>query len=543
MRASFPIAAALALTGLAIGQPFTLSRVANSPVVNSATVSIQVLTIDDPPAEPILTDPNLWTIFIKGSGLKLSLKPASAITYDPQTGLITLALPLSVFGGVDPAKGNWSVSFQNPGGGLLSARQDPVTNDAFALGVPSKPKITGPDLTIELKVSGIPPPGNIVNNRNNWRVLATDSNGNAKAVQPVTSATYRKNSQFVMVNFPAAQVAPVDLSSASYTVGFLAPDSMLTSAPTGSSSGALAAAKGRDDADLYFAGTYIAGVGTKPLWQIDAKGGYSNSPDKFPVVNWFVGKSKPTIRFGIYGEMKTNLDAQTPIDRTQLDPDSLSAYTTLFRSGKIDTSAYKWEIQPAGGEFSRKYPASNFISGGRFRLIRVLAAKKAWGADLIPSLGFEGGKNLNKPGMLFNRPVDLHSYDGIVRLRGGADANFYVNRRAPSSPSDAYVFVLSGSWVARVPFMVEPFTTYAYLPDPQDPTQITRQQTIAMRSNTRHYVQVDATWNITKLLGIQAEYKYGSLPPMFEFTSHQMSVGLVFKAAYNHNNGVSSPLP
>jgi hypothetical protein len=202
----------------------------------------------------------------------------------------------------------------------------------------------------------------------------------------------------------------------------------------------------------------------------------------------------------------------------------------------------KWEVQPVGGEFSRKYPASNLISGGRVRFVKVPAAQKRWGADLIPSLGFEGGKNLNKPSVLFMRPVDLHAYNAIARLRAGADANLYWFRRV-STPDDTYAFTLNGSWVARVPFTAEPFTTTAYLPDPTDATMITRQQVVGMRKNTRHYVKVDAAWNVTKLFGLQAEYKYGSLPPLFEFVSHQVSVGLLFKATYQKNHGVASPLP
>jgi len=101
--------------------------------------------------------------------------------------------------------------------------------------------------------------------------------------------------------------------------------------------------------------------------------------------------------------------------------------------------------------------------------------------------------------------------------------------------------LMSASWLARVPFTDEPFTTAAYLPDPTDATMITRQEVVSLRRNTRHYVQVDAAWNVTKLFGVQAEYKYGSLPPMFELVSHQVSVGLLFKASYakDHSPGKS----
>jgi hypothetical protein len=350
----------------------------------------------------------------------------------------------------------------------------------------------------------------------------------------------------VTLTFPAPEIGPVQASDASWSAAFLTPDTTLTTASGGASAGPLAQAKSRDDADLYVSGTYIAGVGTKPIWAIDAKAGYSDAPEKVPVVNRFVKSSPTNLRFGIYGEMTTDPDTQVPVDRTQVDPDSILGYTTLFQTVRLGHNPFfyglKWEVQPVGGEFSRKYPASNLISGGRIRFVRVLAAQKRWGADLIPSLGFEGGKNLNKPTALFMRPVDLDAYDIIARLRTGAEANLYWYRRAPT-PDNAYAFTLNGSWGARVPFTREPLTTTAYLPDPADATQITRQQVVEMRKQTRHYVQVTAAWNLTKLFGLQVEYKYGALPPLFEFVSHQVTVGLLFKAAYQKNHGVTSSLP
>ncbi len=525
---------------------FRLDRVANHPAVAGNEVSIQVTSNGSPvPPQSVLTAPGSWTITVQGPGkVHFSVSPSTNPAYDSFTGVITLTVNHARFGATDPAKCSWQVALQS-GDARYSASQDPAESDNFSLGAVSA-KVMGAQVLLNLRVHGIPPPGGVLSNGAYWRVQATDSDGNRRAIQPVERALYAPMSGVVVLSLPTSALGSVNLKDASWSAVFLPPDNTLASAPGSAAGNALQQAKTRDDADLYVSGSYIAGVGTKPIWALDAKAGYSSAPDKFPVLNWFVKSSPPNLRFGIYGEITTNPDTQPPVDRSQVDPDSILAYTTLFQTVRLPLNPFfyglKWEVQPVGGEFSRKYPASNLISGGRVRFIKVLAAEKRWGADLIPSLGFEGGKNLNQPGTLFMRPVDLHNYDAIARFRTGADANFYWYRRVPT-PGDAYAFTLTGSWIARVPFTPEPFTTTAYLPSLTDPTMITRQQIVEMRTNTRHYVQIDAVWYATKLFGFQTEYKYGSLPPLFEFVSHQVSVGLQFKATYPHNHSVANPLP
>jgi hypothetical protein len=414
-------------------------------------------------------------------------------------------------------------------------------------------KASGNCVTVNVRATGIPPAPSDLLNSQNWRVQAQDSDGNAKAVQGVEQVSYRINSGQVILTFPTDAIHPVNPDKAGWTPLFLPPNQSLSATAASSFSGALQAAKGRDDADLYISGGYIAGVGTKPIMILDVKLGYSDALFKYPSLfepppkdgSTPKGVKQPNLRLGFYGELSSNVGAQAPNDRTRIDPDSASAYSTILENIRLPHNALfyglKWELQPAGGEFSRKYPESNFISGGKVSLTSELVVKKAWGLDLIPSVGFEGGTNLNKPSMLFGRPVDLSRYDGIARLRAGANAHLYIYRKIPS-PGDDYAFTLTGSWIARVPFTPEPFTTYAYLPDPMTPSNITRQQTVALGTNTRHYVEVDAAWNLNKLLGFSASYKYGAQPPLFEFVDHQMSLGVLFKASYAHNHSVTNPL-
>jgi hypothetical protein len=363
-------------------------------VATATGVFIQVTTVNQPPAGASLTDATRWTIIVKGpQHLSIKSTPTGPVTYDPASGVVTLNLPRGSFGAADPSKCSWRVGFQGTAGARLEAAQDPAISDTFTLGSASG-SVSGPDVHVRVRASGIAPAGGIVNNREYWRVQLNDSSGNGKAIQPVGRAEYSFSTGFVTLTFPASEMGPIRTSDVTWSAAFLTPDTTLTTAQTRGGGSALQQAKSRDDADLYLSGNYIAGVGTKPIWAIDAKAGYSDAPEKVPVVNWFVKSSPANLRFGIYGEMKTNVDAQPPVERTQLDPDSILGYATLFRTTRLTATpllyGLKWEVQPVGGEFSRKYPASNLISGARVRLFQVLAAKRPVGRGSHSVVGVRG---------------------------------------------------------------------------------------------------------------------------------------------------------
>ncbi len=84
---------------------------------------------------------------------------------------------------------------------------------------------------------------------------------------------------------------------------------------------ALGAAKGKDDADLYLFGSYLAGFSTKPIYVIDAKLNWApeitkGTPDpvakKKPGTGWFAGAKS---------SLSINTDTKAPNDRTEVDPE------------------------------------------------------------------------------------------------------------------------------------------------------------------------------------------------------------------------------
>jgi hypothetical protein len=81
---------------------------------------------------------------------------------------------------------------------------------------------------------------------------------------------------------------------------------------------------------------------------------------------------------------------------------------------------------------------------------------------------------------------------------------------------------------ARMLFADEPFTTLDYYTK-ADGTR-DRAKFVHMRLNVRHWVTSGVTWNINDYFGLTAQYKFGSLPPLFELVEHQVTFGLVMKS-------------
>ena len=382
-----------------------------------------------------------------------------------------------------------------------------------------RPVITATGI-VDLEISTQGPQPSDWNVPAHWTVQVTCGGANPASVtfSPASPADllYDTSTSIVTIHAPVASFAGIDPATATISVVFVS-GGRVYSATQRPPAKRITAAKARQDADIYLAGSFLAGVATKPIWMIDAKVGYADQ----------LGKNA-NVRLGVYGELSTNTDTKAPNDRAEIDPDSIRAYTKIFGShyvGGPSLYSINWEVQPAGGEFTRDNPSSNFVSGGRLRFIMPLGGLPV---DFAPVIGGELGHNLNKPPTLFDLPVNLGNYNAIARLLGGADANYYVFRpRDKISGDDPYRFVFSASWLARVPFAAEPFTTAEFVTG-SDGT-VKRQKIVRMRQNTRHYVQANGTWNLTKLLGVQIQYRYGSLPPLFVLVNHQATIGFVLK--------------
>ena len=363
----------------------------------------------------------------------------------------------------------------------------------------------------------------ILSGRTSWGLRVFDKVGDDYVELPFgfSSASAQKSSTgeyTVALKFRESQLQGKAPDSLRWSVVFLGSGEFLaktqdptaTTIPTtivASTKKIFTPAKARDDADIYISGSVLAGQGTKPIYMLDAK------------VNFAPPISKNDLRFGIYSEIQSNANATPPNNRSTIDPDSITASATLNQLRK----SFYWELKPAGGEFSRKYPESNFVSSGTVAWWRD--SKNVAGGWFVfyPSIGFEAGKNLNKPTILFKQPADLSRYDAIARIVPTVQAEYFV-----WSSKDNPKATINGSYQVRLLLADEPFTTYEYYTKPDGTRD--RTQFVSMRNNARHWVNAGVTWNVSDYVGLTAQYKFGSIPPLFELVSHQVSLGVVFKS-------------
>lgn len=268
--------------------------------------------------------------------------------------------------------------------------------------------------------------------------------------------------------------------------------------------------------DMNFAGTFIAGGGTNPLYSFDITGGY--------VTPWKIGHNETTdknwLTTGINIKVEINQNVKPPVHRTTFNPDSITTGLgfTHFLEFPGRLNGMRIQVQP-GGEFSRTDPSSNFITSSlaTFDLAPWLKGDTTISYfTLYPFIGFEVGRNLNRPTLIDKVAVDLTNYKGIARGFTGADAKFGI---ADKTKKD--ILSVTGTYRLRLPAIDEPFVETLH--------QVT---TVAMTTKARHWVEGDIAYTVPawKYLSITASYQYGELPPLFSFVDHKFTFGLKLQA-------------
>lgn len=278
------------------------------------------------------------------------------------------------------------------------------------------------------------------------------------------------------------------------------------------------AAKGKSDADIYLSGTFLAGQGTKPLYTLDAKIGW--------VPEWrssLSGSAHPrtSIFAGVESSLTINSTASPPVNRTQTDPDSITADINVH----FIRSNWIFALYPLKGEFSRRNADSNLVPAGTIQW--AWAPKNIGKRSAIafyPSIGIEGGRNLDKPATFDGAAANLSGYNGIFRGVIGAFAAYYFES-AKADPDNPYQFEITSTFVDRIVATPEPFLTTSLV----NGKSVTK---VNFSTNPREYIETDLTWNINSLVGVTVKDTWGSLPPLFALTGQQVTMGLTFKAKF-----------
>ena len=166
-----------------------------------------------------------------------------------------------------------------------------------------------------------------------------------------------------------------------------------------------------------------------------------------------------------------------------------------IKAGMFRGDAFGWELDPAGGEFSRENTESNFISGGKLRLALLMPKIHM---DLTPAVGTEkSGRTSTSP-----RCCSIARLISAASTRSGGSqaprsSNYYVFRHTITKDG-LTAFVFNASFGRRESRLrPEPFTLSQYVAD--DTGKVSLQKIVSVRQNTRHHVKATATWNLSKL--------------------------------------------
>ncbi len=279
-------------------------------------------------------------------------------------------------------------------------------------------------------------------------------------------------------------------------------------------------------ADVSLSGSFLAGGGTKPIYSFELNGGIYKRAE----IQGLIG-----FHLGVTGTVEINQSVQPPNNRTNVDPESITAALAFqrlkaFRKPKLGLFGLQFDEALPSGEFSRTDPSSNIIFRSSlllgFSSISSPKHRSLYGT-IYPLLALEAGKNLNKPSMIAMTAVDLSHYNAIFRGVLGSDAVFAV----ASADRSADVFSISGSYRVRLPAFDEPFVETLH-----------QATTVSLTTKARNWVQANvnyAPWRF-KYLSLNAKYEYGELPPLFVLVNHQFTLGLTLQAVQSGKPGLVS---
>jgi hypothetical protein len=263
----------------------------------------------------------------------------------------------------------------------------------------------------------------------------------------------------------------------------------------------IAAAKTKDDSNVYLSGIFAPAAGTSPTYTVDSKANY--------ILRSF---AKGAYTVSATGDVNTD-------KKKTADPDS---FHWAIPVQHVETFNVTEQWSAIGMELDKKANAINLVSAPSVtRAVGYVFARPdgknpgtstvAASVGLELSGGLEFGSNLKNDYAVANKTIG--GQGGF--LRGVPSANCYLI--IPRVLRLSKISVTS-SYTARIPTRNEVFleTRHRATPFPE------------LASNTRHYIQNTLNFMLTDYVGIQIKHQYGSLPPAFSFVQNSGSIGLVF---------------
>lgn len=333
----------------------------------------------------------------------------------------------------------------------------------------------------------------------NWLIIAINTQGKTTTHKPV-SATADRINKLVLLEIGADLLAggTLDPQTNKIIIRYQQmdfPDVVLGVPKKTGVRATFGAAKGKDDADIYFKGTVITEKNRKPLYSIESKFSYLFDLQKKGAIG-----GKISADFA----QESNLDADSII--------ATGTYEKILRFGPPSTGV-RVVADFIGGEFDRKNKTRNLVAGVYGVLIipgKRFSKNNSVTANFLA--GFEAGHNYR------NSLVE----DGIGnfwRPKFGVNTYFLFRDPGPLNRITA-----SAEYKIRLPRSAEPFTRF-----------INDEETTFLTKKPRHDYLFSLDFMFTEAFGISVQHRYGSVPPVFKLIDNKVSLGLVFKLKQKNN--------
>jgi hypothetical protein len=277
--------------------------------------------------------------------------------------------------------------------------------------------------------------------------------------------------------------------------------------------GALAAAKSKSDADIYFNGSYTAVLGGDPVYDIDTFAGYM----------WAIQKGDGYFgRLGLYGQLRTKMSAKA-------DPNSFLTYAVYQNVlgnggwwGPFQSPIFNYRL--FGAEFDRSATQLNLINSPVITLpFRPVAPPNQENSKVTAWPQFN---------LLFGTEfVDVRKSvlapTGHWHTRGLLGATFATGYAPKIKSFDSWQ--LTSSWQVRLPSAPEIFYDDRFAPiDPTTGKPNLKKTPPMLGTQPRHSFDTKFTYNYAPWGGFTLEHTYGSLPPIFNKTDQSFALGLTF---------------
>lgn len=256
-------------------------------------------------------------------------------------------------------------------------------------------------------------------------------------------------------------------------------------------------------ADVVISGALVSASGAKPTYFFESQLKYRFGQSGFDVNGKIVGN-----------------------EGSAVDPDSIKAALGykkhLPRWNGRGLFWRTWLLADAlRGEFSRKDQTSNIGASVMLESLSVpwtFNSAKTRFAFLQLRAGAEAARNLNKPDSI---PA-LREYKGAFRPTLGATIDLTLDSVAyPDGEARVPRFTVTADYLARIPTTREPFTRL-----------VGEERVYSLSRQTRHSVETTVLWQAANYWGVFSKYRYGTLPPLFILTDHQVLFGFAFQGRW-----------